>query len=94
MKFSEIIPYIVIPLACMGVGIFISVFNKIKLQRKIDCGSKIRAEAREPHKREDHNHRLLENSELQSLWCSDKIDERILKVFQDKVGHKKSNGQQ
>ena len=38
MKFSEIIPYIVIPLACMGVGIFISVFNKIKLQRKIDWG--------------------------------------------------------
>ncbi len=93
MNFLEIIPYIIIPLVCMGIGILISIFNKIDLQRKTDCKSKIRAEAREPHKREDHNHRLLEDSELNSLWCDGKVDKGILKIFQAKVGHEEKNGQ-
>lgn len=90
MSFLKIVPYIVIPCICMGIGIFISIFNKVNLQKRIDLKSKIRAEAREPHRREDHNHRLLEDSESCSLWCNDKVDKGILKMFQEKMRYEES----
>jgi len=89
MNFLEIAPYIIVPSAFMGIGIGVSVFYKILLQKRTDCKSKIRVEAREPHEKEDHNHRRFE----ESLWCDGKVDKGILKIFQAKVGQEEKNGQ-
>lgn len=81
MNFLETVPYIVVPLICMGIGVSFSLLNKTSLKKRIDTQSKIKAEARESHQREDHNRRLVEGSESSFLWQCKKIDESVLRML-------------
>lgn len=93
MSIFEVVPYIVVPFICMVIVVFINIYyNRFVLQRKGDSKSKIKAAARRPHQIEDHNRRLMKDSEKFSIWRCEKADEGILRTLQTMMECRKKDG--
>lgn len=70
--------------ALMAIYICISIYNDIKLRRRTDSLSRVKAEARRRHYEEDRNKRITKDlvpPESPFLWNCREVDDGVLKML-------------